>query len=148
MTIYTNADTRYSGQPWVREAVTFGISTEAQREAWRKRQGEWLDWVRVEYGSETQRRALDTYGQKWSTAYAYAMGWVDALKAYAPGERYAWWDKASAWALAFADEWRHEAWLFGTEQTGHASGYGNAWDEVVRRNALDYREHPGGDYVS
>lgn len=147
MTIYTNADTRYPYQPWVREEVTFGISTEAQREAWRRRQWAWSEWVRAEYGAETQRHALDRLGGKWSTAYAYAMGWVDALKAHAP-DRYTWWDLAAAYALNFADEWRHEAWLFDTEQTGHASGYGNAWDEVVRRNALDYREYPGGNFVS
>lgn len=126
--------------PTVREAVAFGQSTDAQRMAWSRRHYAYATEVREDYGQDAAARVLALTSRDHSVAFAYAMGWVDALKVSAPEGRFTFFDQASALAVAFAEEWTHDQWLFRTERVGMASGYGNAWEEVVRLHGLDWRK--------
>lgn len=123
-----------------REAVTFGESTERQREAWMRRQWAHLQELREDNpltGQDAAERFRVQLSEAQSTAYAYAMGWGDAMAKGAPDPY--WWDRAAGLAMAFAAEWRHERWLFWTERTHYATGYANAWERVVELHGLDYR---------
>lgn len=98
------------------EAVTYGVSTRAQREAWRIRH--FADNSGA--GVNARRRAL-TAGQ---VAEAYAAGWLNGNADRLSTEQQ---DAGVHASWVFGEEVEHASWLFDTERLHFKDGYGNAW---------------------
>lgn len=100
------------------EAVTYGVSTRGQREAWRVRH--FAD--SSEAGVNARRRAL-VAGQ---VAEAYAAGWLNGnADRLSTAQR----DAGVHASWVFGEEVEHASWLFDTERTFFKDGYGNAWEK-------------------
>lgn len=100
------------------EAVTYGVSTRAQREAWQARQ--WAD--RSEFGLRVLREARAA----GAIAEAYAAGWLNANADRLTTEQR---DAGVHASWVFGEEVQHAAWLCRTERTFFKDGYGNAWEK-------------------
>lgn len=109
-----------------REAVAFGTSTRAQREAWTLRH--WVD--RSDAGARDCREA----GAKGSIAEAYAAGWARGMRhTLTPAQR----DHMSELTWQFCCEYTHASWLYLTERTYYREGYANAWEKFLQAHGYE-----------
>lgn len=105
-----------------REAVAFGQSSRAQREAWQLRH--WADQV-----DPFAKRAREEAARLGQVADAYAHGWLAGRVGadLTPESR----EELRELAYVFGVEYEHAAWLYATERAGSRPGYARAWEDAL-----------------